>query len=133
VGGTYGANPVCCAAALAVLEVYEKDRLLDKAEKLGKKLRKYFNELKDTYEVIGDVRGLGPMLALELVKNRKTKEPAPEATAAVVKYAFEKGLNILSCGQYSNVIRTMMPLVITDAQLEKGISILDDAFASLQK
>jgi 4-aminobutyrate aminotransferase/(S)-3-amino-2-methylpropionate transaminase len=133
VGGTYGGNPVSCAAALAVFDVFEEEKLLDKGEKLGKKVRKYFNELKDKYQVIGDVRGLGPMLALELVKDRKTKEPAPEATAAVVKYAFEKGLNILSCGQYSNVIRTMMPLVITDAQLEKGVSILDDAFASLKK
>ena len=73
------------------------------------------------------------MLALELVKDRKTKEPAPDETAAVVKYALEKGLNILSCGQYSNVLRTMMPLVITDVQLEKGVSILDDALASLKK
>ncbi|HOJ14657.1 MAG TPA: aminotransferase class III-fold pyridoxal phosphate-dependent enzyme, partial [Deltaproteobacteria bacterium] len=98
-----------------------------------KKVRKYFNELMKKHEVIGDVRGLGPMLALELVKDRKTKEPAPEETASVVKYAFEKGLNILSCGQYSNVIRTMMPLVITDEQLAKGVSILDEAFASLKK
>jgi 4-aminobutyrate aminotransferase/(S)-3-amino-2-methylpropionate transaminase len=133
VGGTYGGNPVCCAAALAVLEVYEEEKMLERSEKLGKKLRKYFNELKAKHEVIGDVRGLGPMLALELVKDRKTKEPAPEATAAVVKYCFEKGLNILSCGQYSNVIRTMMPLVITDKQVEKGVSILDEAFASLKK
>ena len=133
IGGTYGGNPVCCAAALAVLDVYEEEKMLDKSEKLGKKVRKYFNELKAKHEVIGDVRGLGPMLALELVKDRKTKEPAPEETAAVVKYAFEKGLNILSCGQYSNVIRTMMPLVITDAQLAKGVTILDEAFASLKK
>ncbi|HOM28621.1 MAG TPA: 4-aminobutyrate--2-oxoglutarate transaminase [Deltaproteobacteria bacterium] len=133
IGGTYGGNPVCCAAAMAVLDVYEEENLLEKSEKLGKKVRKYFNELMKKHEVIGDVRGLGPMLALELVKDRKTKEPAPEETASVVKYAFEKGLNILSCGQYSNVIRTMMPLVITDEQLAKGVSILDEAFASLKK
>jgi 4-aminobutyrate aminotransferase/(S)-3-amino-2-methylpropionate transaminase len=76
---------------------------------------------------------MGPMLALELVKDRTTKEPAPEETAAVSKYAFEKGLNILSCGQYGNVIRTLMPLVITDEQLARGIGILDEAFASLKK
>ncbi len=133
IGGTYGGNPVCCAAALAVLEVYEEENLLQRSEKLGRKVRKYFNELKAKHEVIGDVRGLGPMLALELVKDRKTKEPAPEETAAVVRYAFEKGLNILSCGQYSNVIRTMMPLVITDEQLSRGVSILDEAFASLKR
>jgi 4-aminobutyrate aminotransferase / (S)-3-amino-2-methylpropionate transaminase / 5-aminovalerate transaminase len=133
IGGTYGGNPVCCAAALAVLEVYEEEKILDKSERLGKKLGKYFRELKKRYEIIGDVRGLGPMLALELVRDRKTKEPAPDETAAIAKYALERGLSILSCGQYSNVLRTMMPLVITDEQLEKGVSILDDAFASLKK
>jgi len=133
IGGTYGGNPVCCAAALAVLEVYEEEKILDKSEGLGKKLRKYFKELKNKHEIIGEVRGLGPMLALELVKDRKTKEPAPDETAAVVKYALEKGLNILSCGQYSNVLRAMMPLVINDEHLERGICILDDAFASLKK
>jgi 4-aminobutyrate aminotransferase/(S)-3-amino-2-methylpropionate transaminase len=133
VGGTYGGNPVCCAAANAVLEVYEEENMLDKSEALGKKVRAGFEALKEKYEVIGDVRGLGPMLALELVKDRQTKQPAPEETAAVVKYAWEKGLLLLSCGSYSNVIRTMMPLVITDEQLDKGLSILNDAFASLNK
>ncbi len=132
IGGTYGGNPVSCAAALAVLEVYEEENLLEKGEELGLKIRRFFETLKDKYEVIGDVRGMGPMLALELVKDRHTKEPAPEETAAIVKHAFSKGLNILSCGQYGNVIRTMMPLVITDAQLEKGMAILDEAFASLR-
>jgi 4-aminobutyrate aminotransferase/(S)-3-amino-2-methylpropionate transaminase len=133
IGGTFSGNPLSCAAALAVLDAYEEENLLDKSEKLGGKLRKYLDELKSRYEIIGEVRGMGPMLALELVKNRKTKEPAPEATAAVTKYAFEKGLNILSCGQYGNVIRTLMPLVITDEQLARGIGILDEAFASLKK
>jgi 4-aminobutyrate aminotransferase/(S)-3-amino-2-methylpropionate transaminase len=133
IGGTYGGNPVCCAAALAVLQVYEEEKILEKSERLGKKLGKYFRELKRKYEIIGDVRGMGPMLAMELVKDRKTKEPAPEETSAIVKFALSKGLSILSCGQYSNVLRTMMPLVITDEQLARGVSILDDAFASLTK
>ena len=79
------------------------------------------------------IRGDLSLGLLELVKDRRTKVPAPDETAAVVKVAFEQGLNILTCGQYGNVIRTMMPLVITDQQVEKGISILDDAFAALQK
>ncbi len=102
-GGTYGGNPVCCAAALAVLEVYEEENLLARSEKLGKKARKYFNELMTRHEVIGDVRGLGPMLALELVKDRKTKEPAPDETAAIVKIRFRQRPQTLSCGQYSTV------------------------------
>ncbi|HNY66670.1 MAG TPA: 4-aminobutyrate--2-oxoglutarate transaminase [Deltaproteobacteria bacterium] len=133
IGGTYGGNPVSCAAANAVLDVYEEQNMLKKSERLGRKVRKAFEGLKKKYEIIGDVRGLGPMLALELVKDRRTKKPAPDETAAVVKYAWEKGLVLLSCGSYSNVIRTMMPLVITDAQLKKGIAILDEAFASLRK
>jgi 4-aminobutyrate aminotransferase/(S)-3-amino-2-methylpropionate transaminase len=133
IGGTYGGNPVSCAAALAVLDVYEEEKMLDKSEKLGRKLRRSLDDLKKKHETIGDVRGLGPMLALELVKDRKTKEPAPEETAAVVSYAFEKGLNILSCGQYGNVIRILTPFVITDEQLSRGINILDEAFASLKK
>jgi len=133
IGGTYGGNPVCCAAANAVLDVYEEENIPQKSERLGKKVRSAFDKLKRKYEIIGDARGLGPMMALELVKDRKTKQPAPEETAAVVKYAFEKGLILLSCGSYSNVIRTIMPLVITDAQLRKGIAILDEAFASLKK
>ncbi|MBW6485975.1 MAG: 4-aminobutyrate--2-oxoglutarate transaminase [Syntrophobacterales bacterium] len=133
IGSTFGGNPVSCAAALAVLDIYEEEKIIDKSEKLGKKLSKYLDELKSKHDVIGEVRGIGSMLALELVKSRKTKEPAPEETAAVVKYAFEKRLNILSCGQYGNVIRILMPLVITDEQLSKGIGILDEAFASLDK
>ena len=133
IGGTYGGNPLACAAANAVLDVYEEQNMLARSEKLGRKVRKAFDALKRKYEVIGDVRGLGPMLALELVKDRKTRKPAPEETAAVVKYAWERGLVLLSCGSYSNVIRTMMPLVITDSQLKKGLAILDEAFASLGK
>jgi 4-aminobutyrate aminotransferase / (S)-3-amino-2-methylpropionate transaminase / 5-aminovalerate transaminase len=133
IGGTYGGNPISCAAANAVLDVYEEQNMLKKAERLGKKVKKAFDGLKKKYEIIGDVRGLGPMLALELVKDRKTKQPAPEETAAVVKAAWDRGLVLLSCGSYSNVIRTMMPLVITDSQLKKGLAILDEAFATLKK
>ncbi len=88
-------------------------------------------ELQKDFDLIGDVRGLGPLVALELVKDRKTKTPAPEETKAITDYCFEHGLILLSCGTYGNVLRFMMPLVTTENQMEKGIRILSNAFASL--
>ena len=133
IGGTYGGNPVACAAANAVLDIIEEEDLPAKSEALGKKLWAAFEAMKEKYEVIGDVRGKGPMIALELVKDRVTKEPDKDSAAAVAGYAFEKGLVLLSCGPYGNVIRCLMPLVITDEQLDRGLAIMDEAFASLQK
>ena len=133
VGGTYGGNPVACRAALAVLEVFETENLLQKSKALGKKLRQRLDEFKNRFEIVGDVRGLGPMLAMELVKDRATKQPAPDETKAVTKFCLERGLVVLACGSYSNVIRLLMPLVITEEHLEKGLAILEDALASLEK
>lgn len=130
-GGTYGGNPVCCRAALAVLDIFEQEDLLRRSEALGGKIRARFDEFQKRYEIIGDVRGLGPMLALELVKDRVSKEPAAAEAKALVKYCYERGLVILSCGNFSNVIRTLMPLVITDEQLEKGLSIMEEGIAAL--
>jgi len=133
IGGTYGGNPVACAAANAVLDMFDHDGLLETSAALGEKLWKAFGELQKKYEIIGDVRGKGPMIAMELVKDRETKEPAKDETAAITKYAFDNGLLLLSCGPYYNVIRCLMPLVITDEQLDKALAIMDDAFASLTK
>jgi len=130
-GGTYGGNPVACRAALAVLEILLEDRLLQRAEVLGQKILEGMQELQKNHEIIGDVRGKGPMLAMELVRDRATKEPATEEAKKLVQICFEKGLLILSCGAFGNVIRTLMPLVITDEQLEQGFSILDDALKKL--
>ena len=130
-GGTYGGNPVCCQAALAVLDIFEEENLLEKAEALGKKLRERFDALQHQFEIIGDVRGKGPMLALELVKDRETKEPAADEAKALVKFCYEKGLILLSCGNSGNVIRTLMPLVITDEQLERGLSIMEDGLTEI--
>lgn len=132
-GGTYGGNPVCCSAALAVFEIFEEEKLLEKAQVLGKKLRQRFEAMQKRLEIIGDVRGVGPMLALELVKDRVTKEPAADVAKALVKFCYEKGLVILSCGNYSNVIRTLMPLVITDEQLERGLAIMEEGLTTLSK
>ncbi|MCP4021236.1 MAG: 4-aminobutyrate--2-oxoglutarate transaminase [Desulfobacteraceae bacterium] len=133
VGGTYGANPLACEAALAVLSVIEKENLLKKGKDLGEKLSTALNDLKDDFKIIGDVRCLGPLAALELVKNRETKTPAQEETKAITDYCFKKGLVLLSCGVYGNVLRFMMPLVTTDQQLEQGINILNNAFEWLEK
>jgi 4-aminobutyrate aminotransferase/(S)-3-amino-2-methylpropionate transaminase len=130
-GGTYGGNPVCCSAALAVLDILLKDGLLQKAEVLGVKLLSCFKEMQKTHEIIGDVRGKGSMLALELVRDRETKEPASEETRLLTKLCYERGLLLLSCGTHGNVIRVLMPLEITDQQLEQGLAILGESFHDL--
>ena len=132
-GGTYGGNPVACRAGLAVMEIFEEENLLQASEALGKKLKKRFDAFQREYELIGEVRGMGPMLALELVKDRETKEPATDEAKALVKFCFDKGLIILSCGNFGNVIRTLMPLVITDEQLDKGLAIMEEGLAALSK
>jgi 4-aminobutyrate aminotransferase/(S)-3-amino-2-methylpropionate transaminase len=130
-GGTYSGNPLSCRAALAVLEILLEDGLLKRAETLGRTLRTRFDDLKEKYEIIGDVRGKGPMLGMELVKDRETKEPAADEAKKLVKRCYDKGLVLISCGNFGNVIRTLMPLVITDEQLEKGLAILEESLAEL--
>ena len=125
--------PVACAAGLAVMEIFEQENLLHAAKDLGKTLRKHFDAFQKEYEFIGDVRGLGPMLAMELVKDRQSKEPAAEQAKALVKFCHEKGLIILSCGNFGNVIRTLIPLVITDEQLNRGLAILEEGLRVLSK
>jgi 4-aminobutyrate aminotransferase/(S)-3-amino-2-methylpropionate transaminase len=132
-GSTYGGNPVSCRAAQAVLEIIEEEQLLKKGQTLGKKLKARFESWKQTYDIIGDVRGKGPMLALELVRDRESKEPAADEAKALVKFCYEKGLVLLSCGNFGNVIRMLMPLVITNGQLEKGLSIMEEGVAGLVK
>ncbi len=132
-GGTYSGNPISCAAALAVLEILFEDKLMERSRELGEILQKRFSDLQSKFEIIGDVRGKGPMLGMELVKDRETKEPATELTKKLTKICFDKGLILLSCGNYGNVIRTLMPFVITDEQLEKGLSILEESLYELTK
>jgi len=132
-GGTYGGNPVACRAGLAVMEIFEEENLLQAAETLGKKLKKRFDAFQKEFELIGEVRGIGPMLALELVKDRETKEPATDEAKALVKFCYDKELIILSCGNFGNVIRTLIPLVITDELLERGLAIIEEGLTSLSK
>jgi 4-aminobutyrate aminotransferase/(S)-3-amino-2-methylpropionate transaminase len=130
-GGTYGGNPVACRAALAVFEAIESEKLLQKAQNLGRKLKERLDRFHQQFEMVGDVRGIGPMLAMELVKDRETKEPAADEAKALVGFCRERGLIILSCGTYANVIRLLMPLVIEDEQLERGLDILEEGLGRL--
>jgi 4-aminobutyrate aminotransferase/(S)-3-amino-2-methylpropionate transaminase len=125
VGGTYGGNPVACAAALKTLEIVSQPGFAKRAAEIGKKTREGFLAMQEKYPIIGDVRGQGAMVAMEFVKDRETKEPLP--VKDIVQYAVHKGLILLSAGVYNNVIRVLMPLVITDDQLEEGLAILDEA------
>ncbi len=132
-GGTYGGNPVSCRAALAVMEILLEDGLMDRAVVLGETLRARFAAMQERYAIIGDVRGKGPMLAMELVEDRETKRPATDKAKALVSRCFEKGLVLLSCGNMGNVIRTLMPLVITDEQLDRGLAILEESLEEVSR
>lgn len=130
-GATYGGNPLGCRAALAVIETFEGEDLLGRAEAIGKTVMDRFKKLQEEYEIIGDVRGVGAMVAMELVKDRATKEPAKDETAQLVKKCYEKGLITISAGTYGNIMRILMPLVITDSELDKGLAILDESLGEI--
>ncbi len=123
-GGTYGGNPISIAAAHAVLDVIESEDLCARAARVGNKMRAHLEALAKEVPNIGDVRGLGAMIAFELVKDPKTKEPDAAVTAAIVASAEKRGLILLSCGTEANVVRLLSPLTIPDAVLEEGLGIL---------
>ena len=129
-GGTYGGNPIACAAALGAMETMEEENLVARAKHIGEILGTSLRELAKKYPVIGEVRGRGAMQAIELVEPG-TKNPNTAAMNAVVKYCQSQGVLILTAGTYSNVVRFLPPLVITDELLKDALSVLDDAFASL--
>jgi 4-aminobutyrate aminotransferase/(S)-3-amino-2-methylpropionate transaminase len=131
-GGTFGGNPVSCRAALAVLDQFEKKDLLTKAKGIGEKVMRRFKEFYDEYPIVGDVRGLGAMVGMELVADRKTKEPAAALTKRLIDTCRDKGLLMISAGTHSNIIRPLMPLVITDEQLERGLSIIEEGLQQVQ-
>ncbi len=132
-GGTYGGHPVSCVAALKAIEVIEQDKLLERSVKLGKITKDSLEGMKKRYNIIGDVRGLGSMVGVELVKDRKTKEPASKETGEILKKCHERGLMIMRCGALHNTIRFMFPLVIKEDELEKGLDILEDAIREVNK
>ncbi|HEY7708304.1 MAG TPA: aspartate aminotransferase family protein [Gaiellaceae bacterium] len=120
-GGTFGGNPLACAAAVAVLEEVRRPEFLDRARELGEVIRRRLDQLAARNASIGEVRGLGPMLALELA------EPTPDLAKAVTTTAREKGLILLSCGLYGNVIRILVPLVISNSDLARGLELLEES------
>ena len=126
-GGTFGGNPVACAAAIAVLDEVASDEFRRRAEEVGEHLRAALEGISERVDAVGEVRGVGPMLALELVEDRKTKEPAAALTAATTAGARDRGLVLLSCGIYGNVVRILVPLVISDEDLDRGLEILEEA------
>jgi 4-aminobutyrate aminotransferase/(S)-3-amino-2-methylpropionate transaminase len=129
-GGTYGGNPVACAAGLAVLEVFEEENMLEKSVTLGQNLKVRFEKWQQQFDIIGEIRGLGAMLGLELVKG-ENREPAADEAKQLTAFCLEKGLLVLACGSYGNVIRVLAPFVITDEQLENGLGILEDGLKNI--
>ncbi len=126
-GGTFAGNPLSCAAALAVLDIFEHENLLERANALGNRFQKRAREWQERWPMIGDVRGLGAMQAIELVQSPEKREPAADEANQIVQYCYEHGLIVLSAGSYSNVIRVLVPLVATDAQMDEGLDVLEAA------
>jgi 4-aminobutyrate aminotransferase/(S)-3-amino-2-methylpropionate transaminase len=131
IGGTYVGNPVAQAAALAVLDVFEEDGLVERAAQLGETIRARMNAWAERWAAIGDVRGIGVMLAIELVHDRETKNPAPELAAAILEAAAARGLLLLKSGIYSNSIRVLVPFVIGDAELDEALGVWEQALESV--
>jgi 4-aminobutyrate aminotransferase / (S)-3-amino-2-methylpropionate transaminase / 5-aminovalerate transaminase len=127
IGGTYVGNPVAQAAALAVLDVFEEEGLSERAAAIGETIRTRMQAWQERWDAIGDVRGLGAMLAIELVHDRATKDPAPELASAVVEAAAARGLLLLKSGIYSNCIRVLTPLVLSDAELDEALGAWEQA------
>lgn len=128
-GGTYGGNPLSCAAALAAIETLERENLPARAEKLGQRFEARARDWTKRWPLIGDVRGLGAMRALELVRSRDAREPAKEEADEVLRHCRERGLILLSAGSYGNVLRLLVPLIISDEQFDEGLDVLESSLA----
>ena len=131
IGGTYVGNPVAQAAALAVLDVIEDEGVCERAAQVGETIRARMESWQERWPCIGDVRGLGAMLAIELVSDPATKEPDAETASAVVEAAAERGLLLLKSGIYANCIRVLAPLVLTDAELDEALAVWEEALDSV--
>jgi len=127
-GGTYGGNPLACAAALAIIDAMQEEKLVEKGARVGDAIRARFEQWRAKYPEVGDVRGLGAMIAIELVKDRATKEPAKELTGKLQAEALKRGVILLSAGTLGNVIRVLVPLTVEDAVLEEGLDVMEEAF-----
>ena len=130
-GGTFAGNPLSCAAALATLDLFEKTNLLVRANELGDRFQRRAREWQRRWPIVGDVRGLGGMQAIELVKSQEDKTPATDETKKITQYCYEHGLITITAGSYSNVIRVLVPLVATDDQIDEGLDVLESALAAV--
>ncbi|MBY8984658.1 MAG: 4-aminobutyrate--2-oxoglutarate transaminase [Candidatus Lokiarchaeota archaeon] len=131
-GGTYSGNPVACRAALAVLDIFQEENVLDKAVILGQKLNKQLKIWQESFEIVGNIHGIGSMLAFEII-DHETKKPDKDKAKDLVNLCHKSGLVILTCGKYGNKIRLLMPLVINDEDLEKGLNIIEENLQILEK
>src|SRR5437660_2248219 len=130
-GGTFAGNPLSCAAALAVLDLFEKENLLARANELGTRFQRRAREWQHRWPIVGDVRGLGGMQARELVQSQETKTPATDETKKITQHCYEHGLITITAGTYSNVIRVLVPLVATNDQIDEGLDVLESAVAAV--
>lgn len=130
-GGTYAGSPLGCAAALAVLDVFEEERILQRSLELGERLQGRLRQMAQRFSCIGDVRGLGSMVAMELFKNDSARTPDPDLTKALVVAAAERGLILLSCGMYGNTIRVLVPITGSNELIDEGLDIMESCLASL--
>ncbi len=130
-GGTYGGNPVACRAALAVLDIFERDHLVERSRQIGNTIMDRFTAMQEKHELIGEVRGLGAMVAIELVRDRQTKEPTAQQTADIIHRCHDRGLLVIKAGLYDNVIRILVPLVVDDQTLGEGLDILESCLAEV--
>ena len=130
-GGTFAGNPLSCAAALATIDLFEKTNLLTRANELGARFQRRARDWQRRWPIVGDVRGLGGMQAIELVKSQESKIPATGETKQITQYCYEHGLITITAGTYSNVIRVLVPLVATNEQIDEGLDVLESALASV--
>ena len=132
IGGTYGGNPIACAAALAVLETYDQQDLSSKSRRIGSIFEEVTRDWQQRHAIVGNIRGLGAMRAIEFVEDRQTRSPSKRLTEIVARGCFEHGLVVLTAGTYSNVVRLLVPLVATDDQVREGLAVLESAIASAE-
>jgi 4-aminobutyrate aminotransferase/(S)-3-amino-2-methylpropionate transaminase len=125
-GGTFGGNPLACAAGLAVLHEIERLSLVERAQQIGEKLRNRLTDWQDRHPMVGEVRGLGAMMAVELVKDKSSKEPAKQFTLDLVKRCGQRGVILIYAGTHSNVLRFLVPLVIAEEQLDEGLQVIEE-------
>ncbi|MDD3219539.1 MAG: aspartate aminotransferase family protein [Lachnospiraceae bacterium] len=130
IGGTYGGNALACAAGIKVLEVMKEENLIERSNEIGEKATAAFNKMKEKYDVVGDVRGLGAMIGVEFVTDKESKTPNAAIVKAMIQECAQHGLLVENAGIYGNVIRFLAPLVMTDEQLEAGLEIFENAIAS---